>query len=124
MELWTIQMAKHRLAKEHGILFLDTTIKSGVGDGALFAPTWEMVMGHKDGTLSDEAYREQYLALMRHRYLSRAGDWQRFIKSTGRVAIACYCAPGKFCHRHLLKECLERSCGIVNIEFIYHGELQ
>lgn len=47
---------------------LDTTVKSGMGLGAVFAPTWKLVMGVKRGELSWSAYVEGYTALMRDRY--------------------------------------------------------
>ena len=41
---------------------LNTTVKSGI---KAFAPTWDMVMGHKQGKISDEEYTKLYYALMR-----------------------------------------------------------
>jgi hypothetical protein len=94
--LWTVQMAKARHLKE-GIHLLDTTAKSGI---PAFAPSYSNVMRYKDGQLSKEEYTELYLAKMTQSQLSHPDAWQQLLNHTN-VAVACYCTPGKFCHRHL-----------------------
>jgi len=100
MNIWTVQVAKWRVAKTREIPFLDTTVKSGV---SAFAPTWDIVLGIKNGTLSEEAYRESYLALLRQSWVDQRGEWEKLLEMD-EVALACYCPAGKFCHRHILKE--------------------
>lgn len=83
---------------------LDTTIKSGVGFGKQFAPTWDLVMRHKRGEISDQEYTDGYLILMRERYAINRQMWHRWIRDTESVTLCCYCASGKFCHRHILAD--------------------
>ena len=48
-----------------GQCVLNTTIKTGTGLGAIFAPTWKMVMAWMQNTISWQSYVEQYTVLMR-----------------------------------------------------------
>lgn len=121
MQLFTCQMSKWRQLKDRNIEFIDTTVKSG---NHVWAPTWEMVMGHKAGTISDEAYTAAYVGMMRYSYIHNPDDWNRLLYAADPIAIACYCssAPGTFCHRHLLKDILEKICLSRGIPFEYYGE--
>lgn len=121
MELFTVQMGKWRLARDRGIVFLDTTVKSG---DALFAPTWDMVMGHKNGTVSDEEYTKLYRQMMIRSWTHNREKWELLLRSNEQVAIACYCPAGVFCHRLLLKDILQELSGKLNVPFHYYGELQ
>lgn len=120
MELITIQLAKWRLARNFNIEMVDTTVRSGY---SIFAPTWDMVMGHRNGTLTDEEYTRWYYDKMRESWNTRRQDWIKFMQQEHPVAIACYCPAGKFCHRHLLRKLLERLCQQQGIAFRYYGEL-
>ena len=119
MELYTVQLAQWREAKKKGIHLLDTTVRSGE---AWLAPTWEMVLAIKDGSISEEAYRKLYVDRMVGSYHAHQDLWLSLIKMD-KIAIGCYCAAGKFCHRHILRELLEGLCRKQNIPFTYGGEL-
>jgi hypothetical protein len=124
MNIWTIQIARWKLAKDKGIVFIDTTVKSAK-EYAFLAPSWEMVMGHKTQSLSDNQYTELYYELLRSRYKANK---QPFIKlltdfKEADIAIACYCTSGQFCHRHLLVNILRAIAVKENIPFEYKGEL-
>lgn len=119
MRLYTVQMAKWRLVAAKQIPLVDTTAKSGL---EMFAPDWENVAAYKNGSLSESDYTELYLEKMRQSYRVNRTEWLRFI-SEPECAIACYCSPGKFCHRLLLKNILERLCAQQGIPFEYAGEL-
>jgi hypothetical protein len=119
MELWTIQMAQWRTAKDLGIPFLDTTVKSG---DKVFAPTWDIVTGVKSGAISEATYTEEYKRLMRASYRSHQSRWLSLCESPV-VAISCYCPEGQFCHRHLLAGYLENVCNKHAIPFVLKGEL-
>lgn len=121
MKIYTIQLAKRKRAEERGIPLLDITVKTGLSSG--FAPTWEMVWGSKGGTLSNGEYTKQYYALMRLSYLHHREKWLSILHQDN-VAIACYCRTGVFCHRHVLKEILEKVAKIHQIEFIDGGEIE
>ena len=106
MDVYTYQIAKWRVVKalDSGILLLDTTVKSGY---AQVAPTWEMVLGSKDGTVSEENYTRQYYDILDYSRRVNPNFWASLLRLE-KVALGCYCARGKFCHRHLLVEYLGR----------------
>jgi uncharacterized protein YeaO (DUF488 family) len=99
---------------------LDITIKSASEFmGKELAPTWELVGGHKHFTgqhgwcekyppLNNEEYTERYLALLRQRYTAHREQWHEWLRQQERVKLACYCADGKFCHRHLAADVLRK----------------
>lgn len=119
MNLYTIQIAHHRKAASLGIEMIDTTVKSGI---PAFAPRWDMVMGHKNGTVSDAEYTTEYNKMMRDSYITNQQTWNMML-GKDKVAIACYCKPGVFCHRHLLREYFQKICEAKGIEFKYVGEI-
>lgn len=119
MQLWTIQMGKWRLALAQGIYLLDSTVKSGV---AAFAPTWEIVGAVKAGEITEQQYTEQYLLLMRESFRRQPEQWQA-LEGYPSIAVACYCKPGKFCHRHLLADMLTKYFTSRNIPVEFRGEL-
>jgi len=92
---------------------LDITVKSG--DRA-FAPTWDMVMGHKRGEISDAQYTAMYLSMMRRSYHDNKVSWQELV-ARDSVTLVCFCRPGAFCHRVLLAEIL------VKLGATYIGEV-
>lgn len=98
---------------------LDITIKSGSGIGKIFAPTWEMVMGVKNGTMSNEEYTAKYYWLLADRWNTHSKEILEFVETvkTFPVTIVCYCKKGDFCHRHLLVAWL-----VHNFEVQYGGE--
>jgi uncharacterized protein YeaO (DUF488 family) len=78
---------------------LDITVKTGDLD---FAPTWDMVMGHKNGTMTDGEYTRRYMDILRISY-DKAHDKWLDILSRDEVTFVCYCKTGKlFCHRKIL----------------------
>jgi uncharacterized protein YeaO (DUF488 family) len=117
--LLTTQMAKARsLPPETKII--DITIKSSQPPWNVFAPTWAMVNAYKSGELSKEDYTEQYIKLMRLRYKANKDTFHQLIQMAKHesVALACYCPPGEFCHRHILKDILQK----INPELEYSQE--
>ena len=101
MILYTLQIAKYKLAINSQLLLTDTTVKSG--GNSPFKPTWELVM--------------------RESYKTRQAEWIDFLTGQNRAVIACYCQSGKFCHRYILAELLEKVATSRNIPFTYAGEL-
>ena len=100
---------------------VDTTVKSG---NHIFAPTWEMVLGHKDGSISDERYTRLYRQRMIQSMNRNTKTWIEFVSDQKPKAIGCYCRTGTFCHRHLLVKIFEEICKRRSLPFHYHGELQ
>lgn len=120
MQLSTIQIAKHRLLTGRSIELIDTTVKSG---NHIFAPTWEMVLGHKSKEISDERYTRMYRARMIQSMNQYRDQWIAFVNDDEPKAIACYCQAGKFCHRHLLIDIFREVCKRRGLPFHYHGEI-
>ena len=81
---------------------LDITVKSGI---EAFAPTWDMVMGHKNGTISDRKYRDYYHFMMEESHRNNRHIWDKLLERK-RVVLVCFCHPGDFCHRYLLRDIL------------------
>ena len=86
----------------HGPSNLDITVKSG---DKVFAPTWDLVMGYKQGRISEAEYRKQYVELMRASYRKNKARWLEVL-AMPVVTLCCYCRPGEFCHRTILAELL------------------
>jgi ribA/ribD-fused uncharacterized protein len=117
--LHTIQLAQWRLARESNVELLDITASSGV---AAFAPKMADVMAYKDGQLTQTQYTALYEDRMK-RSRTEAGHIWEMLKEHTRVAFACYCRKGEYCHRHMFiykaKDYLEAEGHTVIIE----GEL-
>jgi len=103
LKIYTIQVSVARSLKlTKDPRYLDITVKSG--DEA-FAPTWKMVMGSREGSISQEEYTRQYYDLMRQSYRQNRERWDEVL-AADEVILACYCRAGSFCHRYLLKDML------------------
>ncbi len=106
---------------------LNTTVKSGTGLGAVFAPIWKMVMAWKHNAISWQSYVEQYTALMRGRYLANPGAFLEALNSD-ELIVCCYCtdthATTKQCHRYILVEILEKVAVHHGIGFEALGEVR
>lgn len=105
---------------------LNTTIKSGTGLGAVFAPTWKMVMASKQGKLSWQEYIEEYTTLMRQRYVDNPAAFLEAL-SSDELIVCCYCRDThntiKHCHRYILVEILEKVANYHGIGFEDIGEV-
>lgn len=105
MKIWTFQMGQRHGLQREGILWFDTTVKSG--PCIQVKPTWAMVLGHKNGSISNEEYTQRYNEILEASFLADPGFWQELM-SQDVIALGCYCKKGVFCHRHLLVEFLRR----------------
>ena len=105
---------------------LNTTIKSGTGLGAVFAPTWKMVMASKQKEIPWQFYVEQYTALMRQRYADNPAAFLEALDSD-ELIVCCYCrdthATTKHCHRYILVKIIEKIAVHHGIGFEYIGEI-
>lgn len=124
IEVWTVQMAQWRKAKAAGITLIDTTVKSG---DKTFAPSWDMVMTIKAATpenrvAAEETYTHQYRELMRTSWRQNPAAWKALLAHE-KIAVACYCTAGVFCHRHPLVDFLEAVAKWEGIPFTRRGEL-
>lgn len=120
MQVYTVQLAQHRLAKAKDIPLVDITVKSGI---RTFAPTWRMLTLYQAGTVDAEQYAELYRQKLNDEAWATESDWQ-WLLSHDRVALACYCrGDGRYCHRHTLVEILREIREKQNLPFEYCGEL-
>jgi uncharacterized protein YeaO (DUF488 family) len=95
----TVTVDRAQIGKKAG---LDVTVKSGSGIGKAFAPTWDMVMGYRNGPISSHQYTEQYNAILESVPIE---VWRRLYlhgKKSGGLTFLCYCKDGDFCHTNLL----------------------
>jgi hypothetical protein len=106
---------------------LNTTIKSGTGLGAVFAPTWKMVMQSKWDEITWDEYRRQYTDLMRQRYQAHPSAFLEALNND-ELIVCCYCkdthATTKHCHRYILVEILAKVAQHHGIDFEAIGEVR
>lgn len=127
MDVFTLSISNWRVAKATDVLIIDTTIKS---KHPLFSPSWDIVMGHKNGSVSDEEYKHEYRRILNRRIVETPDRFHEFfmLHQADRIALACYCPAGKFCHRHLLANAaggyVPHLCQHFNIPYTFYGELQ
>jgi len=113
-------MGQWRLAEAQGIKLLNITAKNGI---QAFAPDYSLVMDYKSGKVSEEEYSEIYLAKMVRSKEEFKLYWDTLAKYP-RMALACYCAPNTFCHRHLFLNLVIEHLKALGIEAVYKGELR
>lgn len=118
--IYTIHMSKHRLLQETTVSLLDTTVKSGI---AFFAPTWDMVMSYKKGVITEEQYIDRYRQALNGRHRDNPAYLTNYLPEEGDLALGCYCKPGEFCHRHLLKYALQNWGKYTNVPVVLGGEI-
>lgn len=100
---------------------LDITISTkNTTWGRAFAPTWEIVRGHKNKVLSDEAYTRQYHRLMHESRVQHPAHWE-YLFGLKKIVLVCFCTPGAFCHRVILANMIQ---SFTTINSTYHGEIQ
>jgi uncharacterized protein YeaO (DUF488 family) len=65
-------------------------------------PGWELVKGHKEGTLNDEEYTKKYI-----KHLDSL-NWDGILKylQSNDCILLCWCRKDAFCHRHILRHYL------------------
>ena len=118
--IYTGRVQQHRVYLNLGYVFIDTTVKSG---NKLFAPTWDMVMGHKDGTISDEEYLARYRPMMTLSYNNNKQMWVDILTSNAPLVLCCYCKHGVFCHRHSLYSYFQHVANHLKLDVTFPGEL-
>ena len=119
MKLYTTPVYNWRKVKAQGIEFLDSTVKTG---NKIFAPTWPLLAKYKAKMIDEDEYTECYYQLMRESYINNRMEWDKLFEFDS-LAIGCYCAAGKFCHRLLLKDILISIAESRGMVIEYLGEL-
>lgn len=84
---------------------LDITVKGKDFLGKYFAPTWDMVQNYIKGRLTEKDYEKQYRNMMLLSYTNNLDKWHR-VFNMGEVTLVCFCKPGSFCHRYILRNFL------------------
>lgn len=118
MKLYTVQISQWRKVPPD-IEFFSVALKGGNKE---FAPTWDLLSRSKSGVSDSEQYTREFIPLMRISYKENQDSWKSLINKD-KVAIACYCRNGNFCHRYLLVSILKSICDKHGIEFEYCGEI-
>lgn len=77
---------------------IDITVKSATKEWKPFAPTWDMVKGVKNGTLSEQGYVERYLNIIDK---VPTVTWDSILRYDF-VVFVCFCPSNAFCHRNIL----------------------
>lgn len=111
-------MARHRLAKELGVFFLDTTAMTGVRH---FAPEMRNVRLYKDGKLGEKEYTKLYVEKMRQSVRDHRSVWDDLAQHD-RIIAACYCRAGQFCHRHIWLKLVTKYFAAQDIMVLDMGE--
>jgi hypothetical protein len=93
--LHTVYTAQYRYA---GLDRTDITVKGFDAYGKYFAPSWNMVFGIKNETMSQQQYVDAYLKIIDDVPV-RILDW--FFSRPTRTLV-CFCAEEAFCHRNIL----------------------
>jgi uncharacterized protein YeaO (DUF488 family) len=98
-----------RIGEVKGPNVVDITVKNNRNH--VLAPTWELVMGFKNGKISWKEYKEKYIELLNHRFKTRKEEFEPLIQMAQTKEIywfVCFCKDENFCHRKLAKEFIER----------------
>jgi uncharacterized protein YeaO (DUF488 family) len=107
-----------KIGKWHGPNGLDITVKGQDLLGKIFAPTWDMVMGLKQNSISRENYLvlyNQILAQIPHKHPNKL----RQILNMNTVVLLCYCNHWAFCHRNIAADWLVREYGALKNDQTY-----
>lgn len=87
--------------QELGWHIIDVTVKSATSARSL-APTWDMVLQYKNGTLSEQQYTKKYQEILKKSLEQQRAKWLSTIKNYNHLVFLCYCPTGQFCHRLLV----------------------
>ena len=80
---------------------VDITVKSAIGFARRFAPTWNMVMGYKNKSVTETQYSVQYRRILDN-VPPEAWTWLGKQAVNGVLTVKCFCRDGQFCHTYLL----------------------
>ena len=119
IKIWTVQLCWHRYAKSQDIHVLNITAATGI---QAFAPDYRALWRYKYNEINDIEYTRLYIERMQHSLKSFPEEWDK-LGQHERVAVACYCTAGKFCHRHLFVPLMENKLEALGLECEYMGEL-
>jgi hypothetical protein len=119
MQVYTVQLAQWRQVPED-VKLLDTTARTGTSP---FAPDWSIVKGIKNGSLTEGQYTNKYYGMLSLLLIKQPEVYEEVFQHD-KVAIACMCPEGKFCHRLLLKNFLLSLGKATGKEIKFAGEIR
>lgn len=73
-------------------------------------PPWYLVRAYKGGSISSR----QYSGVYKEKILDSL-DWADLVNDLEQTVLLCWCKPNEFCHRHLVREYLNKN-GLICIE--------
>lgn len=85
---------------------LDITVAGKHAFGMFFAPSWRIVNGLKNNTITEYEYERDYRNMMLDKFHNHKHVWDKLL-AMDEVTLVCFCRPGEFCHRLLLVKYLE-----------------
>ena len=102
--LQTIYTAQYHYSGQDRV---DITVKGQDPNWKEFAPTWDMVMGVKNGTMTEQEYVDLYWNF--DTFVSKptiigkipSTTWDRLL-CMPTATFVCFCPKGAFCHRNIL----------------------
>lgn len=121
IQIWTIALSQWREAKVLNIPLLDITAKSGI---KAFSPDFNLVIDYKEGIVDEIVYEASYLEKMRYSLRTHPDIWNNLLTINPKIAIACYCRAGRFCHRHLFRVLMEKYLVTKGHTVQYMGEIE
>lgn len=71
-------------------------------------PNWNLVNDYKSGTISQEEYTKIYYEI----YLNKLDPLKTYNELEENAILLCYEKTGKFCHRRLVAEWLEKNLNV------------
>lgn len=128
-KIWTANISYNKPDR------LNITVKDTHPDnfGWLFAPSWELVCGHKAYTqpynnkwakyppLDNEGYKQLYYGLIRSKYRQYPRRFLALLEPES-ITLCCYCAPFQFCHRKFAADILEKIGKSFGLDVVNYGE--
>ena len=75
-------------------------------------PNWSLVKNYKENKISEEEYTNIYY----ENYLNKLDPLVTFNELGGNAVLLCFEKSGKFCHRRLIAEWLEKELNIPILE--------
>ena len=104
-----VKLNRGQIGKVDGV---DVTVKNATRLWKRVAPTWSMVMFHKNEHIDDAQYTKLYLGILKKGGVELAREIYRAgVKNGGHLTFLCYCRNNQFCHTHILIDWLMESFG-------------
>lgn len=124
LNLYTIQMGQYRKLNGTDIELIDVTLKTKDPLAyKLFAPpSWELVQGVKNNTISEEEYTNAYVNKLKATSSLFLNEWFHYFDK-GNIALSCFCGKNSFCHRHILLNFMSQLAHEYNYDVNIMGEV-